>query len=71
MNGHGPYVWSAYGITFSAIFILLILFYFARENFFKQQGSIAKRSMQSAAQNKADAQPSAASSDTHATESSV
>ena len=24
MNGHGPFVWAAYGITFAALIVLLL-----------------------------------------------
>ncbi len=43
MEGHGPYVWAAYGITFLAIFGLIFSIFMARKNFFATQRSIAKR----------------------------
>ena len=41
MDGHGPYVWSAYTITFMAILILILQPLMAKKKFFKQQKRIA------------------------------
>jgi heme exporter protein D len=37
MNGHGPYVWSAYAITFAVLIFLLINPLLQQKAFIKQQ----------------------------------
>ncbi len=37
MNGHGPYVWSAYAITFAVLFFLLASPLIQKKAFIKQQ----------------------------------
>ena len=37
MNGHGPYVWSAYAITFAVLIFLLASPLMQRKAFVKQQ----------------------------------
>lgn len=71
MSGHGPYVWAAYGITFSAILLLLLAFWLARKNFFKQQLSIAKRASQNTEQGSSLSASSTTSSGSNAAETSV
>lgn len=51
MNGHGPFVWSAYGITFIALIYLLVSPVLQKKAFFKQQ-----QKLQKLAQNNPDAQ---------------
>ncbi|HSX49972.1 MAG TPA: heme exporter protein CcmD [Cellvibrio sp.] len=36
MNGHGPFVWSAYAITFAVLIFLLISPLFQKKAFIKQ-----------------------------------
>lgn len=43
MKGHGPYVWSAYGITLLGLFLLMAYIFVARKNFMKTQRSILER----------------------------
>lgn len=42
MNGHGPFVWSAYGITFIALIYLLVSPVLQKKAFFKQQQKLQK-----------------------------
>jgi heme exporter protein D len=37
MNGHGPYVWSAYAITFAVLIFLLVSPVMQKKAFIKQQ----------------------------------
>jgi heme exporter protein D len=37
MNGHGPYVWSAYAITFAVLIYLLVSPVMQKKTFVKQQ----------------------------------
>lgn len=37
MNGHGPYVWSAYAITFAVLIFLLVSPLLQKKAFVKQQ----------------------------------
>lgn len=37
MSGHGPFVWSAYGITFAALLYLVINPLLQRRQFFSEQ----------------------------------
>ena len=43
MDGHGPYVWAAYGITFFALGALVWTSYSARKRFLSQQSAILSR----------------------------
>lgn len=43
MEGHGPYVWAAYGITFLGLCGLALKARLDRQNFYTTQASIAKR----------------------------
>lgn len=43
MEGHGPYVWAAYGITFLGLCALALKARLDSKNFYKTQASIAKR----------------------------
>lgn len=43
MEGHGPYVWGAYAITFAGLCALALKARIDRKNFYKIQASIAKR----------------------------
>lgn len=36
MEGHGPYVWSAYGVTFMVLLALVVKAFWWRNNFAKQ-----------------------------------
>ncbi|HTF98796.1 MAG TPA: heme exporter protein CcmD [Cellvibrio sp.] len=42
MNGHGPYVWAAYGITFTALIFLLVSPLLQKKAFIKQQQKLQK-----------------------------
>ncbi len=46
MQGHGPYVWAAYGITFIAIVYLVIAPIMEARAFFKQQQKLQKLAKQ-------------------------
>lgn len=46
MNGHGPYVWSSYAITFFAMAMLVWIPCMQRTRFLKQQKSLAVRQHQ-------------------------
>ncbi len=46
MEGHGPYVWSAYAITFAGLCGLGLKVKMDRKNFYKIQASIVKRNRQ-------------------------
>jgi heme exporter protein D len=37
MNGHGPYVWASYAITFAVLFFLVISPLLQKKAFVKQQ----------------------------------
>ena len=37
MNGHGPFVWAAYGITFAVLIYLLVSPLLQRRQFLRQQ----------------------------------
>lgn len=43
MNGHGPYVWSCYVITFLGLAFLALEPRLQRKRFIKQQKSLARR----------------------------
>lgn len=43
MNGHGPYVWGSYGVTFWALAFLLVEPMVQRRRFIKQQRSLLQR----------------------------
>ncbi|QEY15005.1 heme exporter protein CcmD [Cellvibrio sp. KY-GH-1] len=42
MNGHGPFVWAAYGITFAALIFLLFSPVLQKKAFIKQQQKLQK-----------------------------
>lgn len=42
MNGHGPFVWAAYGITFAALIFLLLSPVLQKKTFIKQQQKLQK-----------------------------
>lgn len=42
MNGHGPYVWAAYAITFAVLIYLLVSPLLQKKTFIKQQQKIQK-----------------------------
>lgn len=42
MNGHGPFVWAAYGITFAALIVLLLSPVLQKKTFIKQQQKLQK-----------------------------
>lgn len=42
MNGHGPFVWAAYGITFAALIFLLLSPVLQKKAFIKQQQKLQK-----------------------------
>jgi heme exporter protein D len=42
MNGHGPFVWAAYGITFTALIFLLASPVLQKKAFIKQQQKLQK-----------------------------
>lgn len=42
MNGHGPFVWAAYGITFTALIFLLVSPVLQKKTFIKQQQKLQK-----------------------------
>lgn len=44
MNGHGPYVWSCYGVTFLAMALLILQVRWQRKGFIRQQRTLAQRS---------------------------
>lgn len=46
MNGHGPYVWSSYGITFAALAFLAVEPVLQRKRFIKQQQGLMQRESQ-------------------------
>lgn len=46
MNGHGPYVWAAYAITFAALIYLLASPVLQKRSFIKQQKKIQKLAQQ-------------------------
>jgi len=50
MEGHGPYVWAAYFITFSGLCALALKVKFDRKNFYRIQASIVRRKKQDAAE---------------------
>jgi heme exporter protein D len=37
MNGHGPFVWVCYGVTFAGLALLVLEPIFQRKRFIKQQ----------------------------------
>ena len=42
MNGHGPFVWGAYAITFAVLIYLLISPLLQKKTFIKQQQKLQK-----------------------------
>jgi len=42
MNGHGPYVWASYAITFAALLYLLINPLLERKAFVRQQQKLQR-----------------------------
>lgn len=42
MNGHGPFVWAAYAITFTVLVFLLVAPLMQKKAFFKQQLKLQK-----------------------------
>ena len=54
MNGHGPYVWAAYAITFTALIYLLVSPVLQRRAFIKQQKKIQKLAQHNSAGHGAD-----------------
>lgn len=42
MNGHGPYVWASYAITFAVLIFLLISPLLQKKAFLKQQQKLQK-----------------------------
>lgn len=46
MNGHGPYVWAAYGITALVLMYLLINPLLQRKSFFRQQQKLQRLAQQ-------------------------
>ena len=42
MNGHGPYVWAAYAITFTVLIYLLVSPLLQKKAFIRQQQKIQK-----------------------------
>lgn len=43
MDGHGPYVWGSYGVTFLALAFLLLEPILQRRRFIKQQLNLLQR----------------------------
>ena len=43
MNGHGPYVWVCYAVTFGVLIFLMVLPSRQKKLFFKQQRAIEAR----------------------------
>ena len=43
MDGHGPYVWACYGLTFAALVFLALEPKLQRSRFIKHQKALAKR----------------------------
>jgi heme exporter protein D len=43
MNGHGPYVWACYAITFAGLALLVLEPRFQRKRFIKQQNLARRR----------------------------
>lgn len=43
MDGHGPYVWSCYGITFASLAFLLVEPLLKRKRFIQQQQGLIQR----------------------------
>lgn len=46
MEGHGPYVWSAYGVTFMVLLLLVVKAFYWRNNFAKQMRMQWRREQQ-------------------------
>lgn len=46
MNGHGPYVWAAYAITFASLVFLVVSPVLQRKAFFRQQQKMQKLARQ-------------------------
>lgn len=46
MNGHGPFVWAAYGITFVALAFLLLSPIAQKKAFLKKQRKLQKLAQQ-------------------------
>ncbi len=44
MDGHGPYVWSCYAVTFLALLGLIVLPRLQRKRFIREQRILAQRS---------------------------
>lgn len=47
MNGHGPYVWGCYGVTFAALAFLLVEPILKRKRFVRQQQGLIQRKARS------------------------
>ena len=54
MNGHGSYVWAAYGITALALVYLLVNPVLQQKAFFKQQRKIQQKTAGNASPTSAD-----------------
>lgn len=46
MNGHGPYVWACYAVTFVGLGLLIIEPMVQRKRFIRQQQNLARRAAQ-------------------------
>lgn len=46
MNGHGPYVWGSYGVTFLALAFLALEPIIQRRRFIRQQKGLMQRQSQ-------------------------
>lgn len=50
MDGHGPFVWGCYGVTFAALALLLVEPIVRRKRFIKQQQGLVQRNARPASE---------------------
>lgn len=46
MNGHGPFVWGCYAVTFASLALLAVEPLIQRKRFIRQQQNLARREAQ-------------------------
>lgn len=46
MNGHGPFVWACYAVTFAGLGLLIVEPLMQRKRFVRQQKNLARRAGQ-------------------------
>jgi len=50
MNGHGPFVWGCYAVTFVGLGLLIVVPLVQRKRFVRQQQNLARRVAQASSE---------------------